>query len=72
MLVDQVEWVPAEENVLVVHLALAEGCEGLVHKVPDVEVNSWLESFLLHPLSTISTSCEALISGNLAKVLDDF
>ena len=58
VLVDQVEWIPAEENSFVKSFRLSVGCEGLVTELVDVQVNSGLEAFLLHPLAAIACECE--------------
>ena len=53
MLVDQVEWIPSEKNALIEGLSLSVCCEGFVHKVADIKLNSWSETFFLHPGTTV-------------------
>jgi hypothetical protein len=56
VLVDQVERVPAEEDVFVVHLAFAESCKRLVHEEPNIEFSSGFETFFLHPKTSVARS----------------
>lgn len=71
MLVDEVERVPAEEDVFVVHLALSEGGKGLVHEVSYVKLYRGLEPFFFHPVSTVAAGREAVIAADLFQVLHD-
>lgn len=72
VLVDQVEWVPAEEDVFVVHLALAVGREGFVHEQSNIKVDCRFKTFLLHPLTAVAARGKSLVSAYLAQVLDNF
>jgi hypothetical protein len=67
----QIKWVPAEKDVFIVDFALAEGSKGLVHEVADIELHCWFETFFLHPVSTVPTGCEAMLSTDLLQILND-
>ena len=70
VLVDQVEWIPAEEDVFVVHLALAVGREGFVHEQSNIKVDCRFKTFLLHPLTAVAARGETLVTAYFAEILD--
>ena len=70
VLVNQVEWIPAEEDVFVVHLALAIGREGFVHEKSNIKVDCRFKTFLLHPLTAVAARGETLVTAYFAEILD--
>ena len=64
MLVDEVEWIPSEENELISCFGLAIGCESLVHEIANFEIDCWFKTFLFHPLTTVATCCKSLVATN--------
>jgi hypothetical protein len=52
--VDQVEWVPPEEDSFVEDFRLAISRERLVAELVDVKVDRRLEPFLLHPWAAVA------------------
>jgi len=70
MLVHQVERVPSEEDGLLERLSLTVSSEGLVHELANVELNSRLEAFLLHPLATVAGEGDVFATHS-AQVSDE-
>lgn len=70
VLVDQVEWVPLVVGVLVHVSALTVGDKLLVWNHLQVEVQRWLETFLLHPVATIASELN-LVAADLLELVHD-
>ena len=70
VLVDQVEGVPSEEDRFIEGLRLAVGSEGLVSHGSNIEVNCWLEAFLLHPWATVASVGDLVLRDGIEFVHD--
>ena len=71
VLVDQVEGVPSEKDCFIESFGLAVGSKSLVVQWTDIELDSGLETFLLHPWATISSECD-LVATDLLEFVHDF
>ena len=71
MLVDEVEWIPSEEDGFIEHLCFSVSMELFGWKSINVDFKGILKSFLLHPGASIAKELN-LVSTHCLEVLNDF
>lgn len=72
MLVYEVEGVPLVEVALIIAaLRSSEGMELLIKHIIEVNFDSVVETFLLHPLATIAVEVDLFVTSNFFQVAHD-